>query len=105
MRKITYDAVNGTPVADGKAEKFALELAQNETDFVVATDNLITATRALIYEGSISHESVCFVFQDRIIPTDKNGRISHWPNGFCDYLDNWLMRLLGPFISKEDVVP
>ena len=96
MRKITYDAHEGQPVRDGEAEKFALDLAEKNLNFVTATENLISATRALIHEGRIPHDSVQFCFGDLSWHADKNGRWTPWPRGFCDYNDDWLGRLFKP---------
>ena len=55
----------------------------------------IMALRALIKDGVITRDDCGIQFNGKDIPVNKDGRIELWPNGFCDFEDGFLDRLLG----------
>jgi len=81
---------NGRPVTDYDAEKFVKNL-KSGTSIMVSTENVIYAARVLVKEEGLEVE---FIFEGKVVEHDKDGRIANWPEGFCDYFDNWLSRLL-----------
>jgi len=87
---------DGDAVADARAERCALDflLSDVSQNIRVSTDNFITAVRVLVCEGKFPHDQVEFRYEDHRMIPDRHGRLSNWPNGFCDYNDGWLDRLL-----------
>jgi len=63
-------------------------------NFQVSTSLPIHAVRAAIHKGEIDPKDIEFLFENRILKPDKNGRISDWPEGFCDAEINEMERLL-----------
>lgn len=55
---------------------------------------MIEAFRVLVKRGVISHENICFLFKDKMILIDKNGRCDNCPVGFCDTRDKFTEELL-----------
>lgn len=100
---IEYDALTGTPVADGMCEELVLDMyCRGFTHFKTGSDNLILATRALIAEGILPNTEIQFKFKDQIMKPDSDGRFSEWPNGFCDCSSDWLMRIMKPARLRRD---
>lgn len=94
MKTIEYSP-QGEAIADSAAEDRAREFLKGDTDTInVSTDNFIYAVRALIHENFIAHTDVQFHFNDLFLHPDRNGRLTLWPSGFCDYNEKWLSRLL-----------
>lgn len=95
MKIIEY-SWEGIAYPDSKAESAARTLFSNDFPFhvMVSTENFITAARALIHEGVIPHTKVEFRFGEYVLRPNRNGRLEDWPEGFCDYGDGWLDRLL-----------
>jgi len=56
----------------------------NDFDLKVSTEVLVNAIRVEIYKGNIDCNDIGFMFEDKILYPDKDGRIQNWPNGFCD---------------------
>jgi hypothetical protein len=94
MKTIEY-STDGLAVADRKAEEVARAFLKSDDSYIkVSTDNFVTAVRALIHEKLIPHTEVEFLFKGTKLPPNKNGRLSHWPLGFCDVHEDLLSRLL-----------
>ncbi len=94
MKTIEYD-VDGLAIADYKAEETARSFLKSDENYIkVSTDNFVTAVRALIHEKFIPHTDVEFLFKGTKLPPNKNGRLNHWPVGFCDLHEDLLSRLL-----------
>lgn len=96
---ITY-SLEGVPVSDYKAERFAKNLL--EMNLETSTENVVLAARVLIKEGVLSHKDILFVYKDESGKevssqyADKDGRLENWPKGFCDTNENFLCRILKP---------
>jgi hypothetical protein len=94
MKTIEYD-MDGLAIADHKAEETARAFLQSDDSYIkVSTDNFVTAVRVLIHEKFIAHTEVEFLFKGTKLPPNKNGRLNHWPLGFCDTHEDLLSRLL-----------
>ena len=99
MKKVTYSPY-GEPVRDCAAEEYARRLVSDVDTIHVSSEIVVHFVRVLIREGVLDHEQVEFEFientQKNIITqkADKNGRLSEWPPGFCDWFDHALERLL-----------
>jgi hypothetical protein len=81
---------HGRAVPDADAEKFVRNLADG-TSIMVSTENVIYAARCLVKEEQFDVE---FVFEGKVVEHNEDGRIADWPEGFCDYFDHWMGRLL-----------
>jgi len=55
---------------------------------------LVLSARVLIKRGILDYKEVKFKFKEEFIYCDKNGRLSQWPEGFCDCYENYLIELL-----------
>jgi hypothetical protein len=65
--------------------------------FFTSSANLVHAARVLHKECKIVLDSVEYETDEGIttICVDSDGRLSRWPAGFCDHMDDWLDRILG----------
>jgi hypothetical protein len=94
MKIIEYSE-QGVAYSDHRAEDIAREFLRGDDDYIcVSTENIITATRALVKEKYILHDQVQFLFREEPLAMDRGGGLYHWPRGFCDSTEGWLMRLL-----------
>jgi hypothetical protein len=96
MKIIEYHRL-GIAMADQDCEESARDflLRSNGDDRIAISNSIfITAVRALICEGHIPHTEVQFIFDGQTLLPNKDGRMAHWPRGFCDYTDDLLMRIL-----------
>jgi hypothetical protein len=102
MKTIEY-APNEEAIRDADAERPALEFLQLEGQqhICVSTDNFINAARVHICRGVIPHDQVVFLFDGMELRPDSDGRLDHWPRGFCDFTDRWLMELLHGRVKKS----
>lgn len=92
MLRIEYCA-DGESVSDFAVEEW-FEKAKAGGDFKVSNEIPIIRVRVAVNEGALSREDVLIVFRDmEQIPT-TNGRLHHWPDGFCDTFEKLLERLL-----------
>jgi len=108
MFTIEYDVENGRAISDVDSEAYVLLLQKDYEEYVdnknslhshgldeffyhVSTENVITAARVLVKETGLK---VQFKFGDKVLVPNSEGRLEEWPDGFCDYNDNWLDRLL-----------
>ena len=81
-----------------KAEEYVLGSRLTHRDSIrVSTENVIFAARALVCEKKIDKISIFFEKEDGVmeIPMDEDGRLLEYPKGFCEYMDQWLMTLVG----------
>jgi hypothetical protein len=75
-------------------ENFKEDTSDTECHLLVANELIITAFRVKVLSGEIPHTQIVFKFEDQIIKINKDGRLAHWPKGFCDHNDNYLDQLL-----------
>ena len=97
MSKLIYSKFDGVAVADHEAEAWARKLRTQP--LCVSTENVIHAYRCLLKERFFTPHEVQVVFETKkgvFLPVrfDKDGRTHDWHEGFCDYSDNYLRRLL-----------
>lgn len=59
----------------------------------VSTGNIIQALRVLVVRGKLSHEKICFVFNDKTITLNDKVEFSIIPIGFIDWEDDFLFEL------------
>lgn len=98
---------DGIPFPDWSAEESVLSAFRNGDQFLnTSTENVIHAARCLILEGVIPVDEIQFRFQEaplvvHILKHNSAGRLKNWPEGFCDYAENWYARLLDNKESKQ----
>lgn len=96
MKTINFSP-DGEAISDFKAEERAREFLCGTGDYIsVSTDNFILVARCLIREKFISFADIQFTFENKVIGHDADGRMLHYPLGFCDQSTDWLLRLLYP---------
>lgn len=90
---------DGICVPDVKTMETAESFVQraNEADVMheikFSQAMILDAFRVLIKRGVVDHSLVTFKFQGQLIRANSSGRLSHWPRGFCDRTDDYLMEL------------
>lgn len=99
MIEITYDPKLGKSVPDGKVQSWVETfisdaLTHNVKACKVGSELMIHAIRLAIKQGKLDHNDVVFVFEGEEIKSDKDGRMFHWPLGFCDHYESFLSKLL-----------
>ncbi len=98
---------DGDAVADHEAEDFVRNLieeqkiAEEKVKFTfepnvnyeakVSTENVITIARVL---KKLEGIDVLFKYKDEILVPNNDGRLEHWPDGFSDFWDKCLRKLL-----------
>jgi len=92
--KVTYSQ-KGTPIAD----HLAMETVLKGEDIHTSSEIVILALRVAIKKGYVDHSTVNLVYQSdsldvHRIPIDGNGNLYVYPNGFCDYTNDFLMELI-----------
>lgn len=88
---------DGIAVPDFHCEERALGLfnSHQDQDIVsVSTDNIITAFKMLVAEGSIPHKEIAFKYMTDHLTISHDGQLSKYPTGFCDFEEKHLYRLL-----------
>lgn len=99
MIKMTYDAVNGQPFADGRCDAtvagwIAQHVAGEDVEVVFASENILHAVRVAIRRGQLGCTDVALFFEDVQPVIYPSGGIAPWPEGFCDHTERWLLELL-----------
>jgi hypothetical protein len=109
MITVIYDAKNGIPFRDGEVDEYIdclIEdlinhdnLQEPTFEITIATDNFLEAIRLAVRQRRIPFMWVRLMWypadQDPyIIEIDPNGNLSEWPEGFADYTQNIVARLV-----------
>lgn len=88
----------GIPYSDFECEVVLLSAEKSNEDvlFFTSTENLVTAARCLKAEGRLPELRIEHADMHEVsdLQVDSDGRLPHWPNGFCGHIDDWLHRLL-----------
>ena len=97
-------AVNLIP--DGYVQECAAQLAARmrasakpDQVFTTCQETVVAAIRLAVKRGDIHHAAIQFAFKDELIAIDAEGRLSTWPEGFCDASD----RIVAGLIDWDDV--
>jgi hypothetical protein len=97
MLTVIYDPIEGDAYPDGKTKEvvYAIVEKANQEDLTVtvSTELFIQRVRVAINKGIIDHTKVIIKFKDTILQPDKKGKLSQWPEGFCDYYEECLINL------------
>lgn len=96
MLIIEYSS-DGIAVPDYQCEEKALSLfnSHNDQDVLsVSTDNIITAFKMLVAEGVIPPSEIAFKYKTHHLTISRDGQISKYPSGFCDFEETLLYRIL-----------
>lgn len=101
---IAYEPENGIPYSDALTEQRFREIVErliegpyDHAKTFPSTENFIYVARIAIRENWYPDVEYEFQFNHQVIPHNQNGKLEHWPKGFCDKTDDYLQRLL----SKE----
>lgn len=96
MIEIVYDPWDGTPVPDEQAFMFGDQVVQellSHTDKQIAVKTVSTflcldSVRAKISSGDLSYgRDIVFVWNNKVVPVDHQGRILKWDEHFGDVFD------------------
>lgn len=95
---LEYNPNTGRVIPDGQVNKDVdalLELANTlDTTYVFGTENILYEIRARVADGTIEDPSFITVkFNNKTMTVNKNGTLSAWPHGFCDYSTQALARI------------
>ncbi|NIU83992.1 MAG: hypothetical protein GWN64_11110, partial [Candidatus Thorarchaeota archaeon] len=65
-------------------------------------ENLVTAARCLKAEGRLPNLKIEYADTHEVsdLQVDNDGRLPHWPDGFCGHIDDWLHRLIGAHLES-----
>lgn len=92
MKRVVFSNT-ATPVSDDSAEAHARTLLY--CDELHTSNHLVVDwIRVMIKEGLFDHKDIVFEYNGQILEADRNGRIEHWPLGFCDHTEKVLERLI-----------
>ena len=87
---------------DWRAEKLVLEhIERGENKIWTSSSVVVDAARCLRKEGKLDELTFFFHYDmndvNKIMQmeSDKDGRLAHWPAGFCDVTENFHCRILG----------
>ena len=99
MLIITYDPINGKVIPDGLIKGWADEVVKDykkviDMNIIISSSVMIDATRVLIMKGKLDYKETIYRFRGLDLGVDKNGRLSVWPEGFCDIYGNILEELI-----------
>lgn len=97
---------DGRPLNDFELDKTIQEIQQmlsyfndplHNPDLIsyikISTENLLYEVRACVREGKLPYDKIQFKYEDNIITITKDGRCSHYVEGFHDSFSNQLDRL------------
>jgi hypothetical protein len=62
--------------------------------YTVSNEIVILWLRISIAKGLIKAKDVRVIYNDQVITFDKNGRCETWPEGFCDWYDKAVEKLV-----------
>lgn len=113
---VEFDAYNGLAVPDGKVGEYVSKTLKTVTnEFAqedlypdeiidpikvrVGTNLMIDYFRLAVVSGSIKPEHIKILFtggtgEKITMDVDENGRLSRWPDGFCDHTCDVLSKLM-----------
>ena len=93
--EIRYDPDNGLVFPDNKVESFVNNFNILGRDIYVCVGSalIIDYFRLAVKKGKISCNDIVFLFNDEVLPINKDGRLPRWPIGFCDHLMDVLSEL------------
>lgn len=97
---VHYSPEYGSTTPDGQIVKRVEEIiedfiANKYTNVVyVGSEIILIAFRVAVKEGKLRPKDIVFRFKNQNIQIDKNGECSHYPEGFMDFTNSLLMRLI-----------
>lgn len=92
---IVYNPFDGAVVQDAKVRQFCETLDDNKM-CVIGSELIITQLRVMHKNRELNIAGFYYNTGETLIPIsiDSDGRISYWPDGFCDYNDKLLENLI-----------
>lgn len=94
MINVTYQKLGGITCADGEVEGVAAAIIATGRDVTVSSFLLINQIRILVKRGKWNCDNIIFLYENYKIRINEDGRLSHWPEGFCDIYDHILNELV-----------
>jgi len=104
MINIWYDPKNGLALRDAEVSQYVTDVIKSHdphygtSTICISSELIVQEFRTRIKLGEISHDHIKFSFltdgHEIEIRPDKNGRLEQWPDGFCDYNDKLLDKLI-----------
>jgi hypothetical protein len=92
---------NSIHMNDGDISQFVIDtistfhkLGKPNTLILIGQESIITQFRVAVKQQLIDNIDIIFHFNEERIPVYSNGRVEHWPTGFCDLFDTQLDILL-----------
>lgn len=102
MIRLTYDALRGEAVPDGKVTQLVSDMILGKPySGMYSTENVFNGVRLAIVLGLISHDCVEFRFKGEVIAVNEYGAIKDWPVGFCDYNTDTASTILTCAMAKR----
>jgi hypothetical protein len=86
-------AIADHEVEDALRKEARLCINGQRKQFNVSTENVVTAARAMKISGELTC-NLMILFEGEDMGLQKDGGISEWPNGFCDYNEKWLCTIV-----------
>jgi hypothetical protein len=99
---VIYDPISGLPMSDYYIDKFC-DLLEDKSVICVSNETVICELRARHKEKRLNITKLIYrkFTKEIILDINEYGRLAKWPQGFCDYTDKALERLLKPPFRKE----
>lgn len=99
MLNVIFDPIGGVCVPDSMLLDYAEEVISSymhggNNTITVGSSLIIDAMRVVLLRWRLSKDSVCFHFNGEKIYIKDNGRLSHYPEGFCDAQRKLIVELL-----------
>ncbi len=88
---VIYDSENGPTLPDSKyrtaAENVALDFTNGEASVEVLTGSadFIDELRIQVLRHNLKPTELEFHYKEHVMTVNAKGRMSHWPEGFCDF--------------------
>lgn len=92
--KIIYNAALGISCPDAACEEKAISMCAQRGSFIIGSQLIIDNIRVLVKQGKMPVDELEIWFGDIKICMDQDGRVAYWPEGFCDYFEKVLDKML-----------
>ena len=104
MIEIEYCST-GTPVNDFNLDveyRYILSCIEDGRFDILyySTENIFTRVRYGVVSGEINPESVCFVYENERLTLNEYGKLSRWPENFCNVCINLSEKILRTAMDK-----
>lgn len=99
MLNVIFDPISGTCVPDAMLLEYAEEVVSSymhggNNTITVGSSLIIDAIRVIFVRWRLSNNDVCFHYNNEKIFMKDSGKLSHYPEGFCDAQRKIIVELL-----------